>query len=127
MRLQSLAHRPSHCYVSPPAPRPAASHTPAQSPPCAPASTMSSQHDLEPLIPMHGKPDGYLNPRRPTLRQRLRLYIGGALFICVGGYIIWKATLLLLGLFAATSSARSWTGWPQVKHLVVLYVCLSSA
>ena len=33
-------------------------------------------------------------------RHRLRVYIGGLLFIGLGIYFIWKTALVLLGLFA---------------------------
>ena len=59
---------------------------------------------------------------RLTFRERLRLYVGGACFIGLGAYIIWKTTLILLGLFTVSSGVNTWAGWPQVKYVFVLYV-----
>jgi hypothetical protein len=49
----------------------------------------------------------------------LRRYIGGTLFIGLGGYIIWRAILLILGLFSSPVAELS---WHTTCYIFVLYV-----
>jgi hypothetical protein len=52
-----------------------------------------------------------------TRRQRLRIHIGGLLFIGLGCYIIWKTFDGVFGLFPH-SDTRSWR---NTRHMFVLY------
>jgi hypothetical protein len=41
-------------------------------------------------------------------RQRLRLHVGGILFIGLGLYIIWRTLMAVAGLFPHSSTAHVW-------------------
>ena len=52
-----------------------------------------------------------------TKRQRLRVYIGGLLFIGLGSYFICKTVLVLVSLFAQTPVVHPWR---DARYLFVL-------
>ena len=79
---------------------------------------MHRKVDIEALPPI--KEEYEYVPRLP-FKQRLRLYVGGACFIGLGAYIIWKTILILLGLLTVNPAVSPWSGWPQVKYIFVLY------
>jgi hypothetical protein len=50
-------------------------------------------------------------------RQRLRLHVGGILFIGLGVYIIWRTLMAVVGLFPHSSSAHV---WKDTRYMFVL-------
>jgi len=87
---------------------------------------MSSKQDLENVSALDQKlaldplPVG---PMKLSVRHRIRIHLQGAALMCLGGYIIWRTTLLVLGLFAVNSNVdTTWSGWRGIQHLIVLYV-----
>jgi hypothetical protein len=58
---------------------------------------------------------------RLTRRQRLRLHVGGLLFIGLGVYIIWRTLVLIFGLFPQSSTHYS---WQNTRYMFVLYLSL---
>ena len=73
------------------------------------ASHPSVKDDFEPV-------------RKLTLKQRLRLYVGGTCFIGLGAYIIWKTIVIVLGLLIESREVSTWNGWPEINYIFVLYV-----
>jgi hypothetical protein len=55
-----------------------------------------------------------------TKRERIRLHVGGILFIGVGSYIIWRTILLITSLFSPPPTPSSWAGWPATRYTFVL-------
>ena len=50
-------------------------------------------------------------------RHRLRVYIGGLLFIGLGGYFIWKTVLVVSSLFPQAPMLHP---WKDARYLFVL-------
>jgi hypothetical protein len=55
-----------------------------------------------------------------TSRERIRLHVGGILFIGVGGYIIWRTILLISSLFTPPATPSSWDGWAGTRYTFIL-------
>lgn len=65
--------------------------------------------------------DGHDNWEDLTTRERLRLHVGGFLFIGLGIYIIWRTILLVAWLFKPHVMMDSQISWPDARYLFVLY------
>jgi hypothetical protein len=55
-----------------------------------------------------------------TTRERLRLHVGGFLFIGLGLFIIWRTTILVLSLLASDSPMHALLGWSDTRYVFVL-------
>jgi hypothetical protein len=64
--------------------------------------------------------DDGLNWDNLTPRERLRLHVGGFLFIGLGIYIIWRTVLLVAWLFKPHAMMDSRISWPDARYLFVL-------
>lgn len=66
----------------------------------------------------HTDENGFSRWETLSRRERLRVHIGGLLFIGLGCYIIWRTIVVLLGLFPATTTEHL---WQNTRYVFVLY------